>query len=307
LQNLKLDEQKVQVEKNNKTINFFSIWEQLINSTKNAQGKPITKGTKQSKKQTKNLLERYCQAKKIELSFEKIDMAFYHDFDEYMIAQKLCDNTRGRHFKEIKAILREATDRDIPVNNSYLKKRFKVIRTQPDNVYLNDVEIKKIFNLKLTESQERLKDLFVMACYVGARHSDWKQICKKNIVMEGEKEMLKIKQKKTGSIVHIPIHSAVKSILIKYDGNPPSVITNQKFNEALKVICKKAELGCVIIDNMETEKWTQITTHTARRSFATNAYLSRSMDVYQIMKCTGHKTESSFNKYLGHQRSDFYV
>jgi hypothetical protein len=46
------------------------------------------------------------------------------------------------------------------------------------------------------------------------------------------------------------------------------------------------------------EKKDLLSTHTARRSFATNAYLSRSMQVYEIMNCTGHKSESSFLKYL---------
>ena len=49
-----------------------------------------------------------------------------------------------------------------------------------------------------------------------------------------------------------------------------------------------------MIDNDEVDKWQEISTHTARRSFAMNAYLSRSMDAYQIVKCTGHKTETSF-------------
>jgi hypothetical protein len=55
------------------------------------------------------------------------------------------------------------------------------------------------------------------------------------------------------------------------------------------------------------EKATLISTHTARRSFATNAYLSKSLNVYQIMQCTGHKTESSFLKYLKLNGKDFAV
>ena len=40
-----------------------------------------------------------------------------------------------------------------------------------------------------------------------------------------------------------------------------------------------------------------ITFHTARRSFATNAYLA-GLPPISIMKITGHKTESSFMKYI---------
>lgn len=40
-----------------------------------------------------------------------------------------------------------------------------------------------------------------------------------------------------------------------------------------------------------------VLSHTARRSFATNAYLA-GLPPISIMKITGHKTESSFMKYI---------
>ncbi len=305
IQNSMVDEIDDRSKEIKKESEFSKLWEHFIQSGKSSSGEPITSGTKRSKTQTLRLVEKYCLKKKLSLSFEKIDMTFYHDFDQYMQEQGLNSNTRGKHFKEIKAILREAEDRDIKVNTAFRKKSFKVVRTKPDNVYLNDEEIKKIFNLKFTPGLERQKDIFIMACYVGARHSDWNQIRNENIIVEGGKEMLRIKQTKTGEVAHVPVHSAVRAIINKYKGTPPPVITNQKFNEALKVICKKSELGTVNIGNNLVEKWTEISTHTARRSFATNAYLSRTMDVYQIMKCTGHKTEASFLRYLKLDGKDF--
>ncbi len=304
---LMVDEQVIQTRVKEKEMNFFTLWEQFIITAKNSLGEPITIGTKRSKTQTKNLLQKYSEKKKINLTFDKIDMTFYHDFDRFMIEKKLNGNSRGKHFKEIKAILREAEDRDYQVNRAFQKKSFKVIRTKPDNVYLNDDEIKKIYELKLSPAQEKHRDIFVMACFVGARHSDWDQIRKENFITERGIEMLRIKETKTGEIVHIPIHSAVRLIINKYHGTPPMVITNQKFNTAVKTICRKAELGKVNIGKESIEKWEEITTHTARRSFATNAYLSRTMDVYQIMKCTGHKSESSFLRYLKLDGKDFAI
>lgn len=307
LQSILVDEQEIKAQQHQKENDFFTIWASIIDTTKNPSGELITFGTKRSKTQTLNLIKEFCIDQKIKLSFEKINMEFYHLFDQFMRDKDLNGNTRGKHFKEMKAILREAEDRDFGVNRAFQKKSFKVIRTKPDNVYLNDEEIKKIFELKLSPAQEKLKDLFVMACFVGARHSDWYQIRKENIVTERGIEMLRLKQTKTGEIVHIPIHSAVRMIINKYNGEPPKVITNQKFNEALKTICQKADLGKVTIGKEVTEKWKEVSTHTARRSFATNAYLSRTMDVYQIMKCTGHKTESSFLRYLKLDGKDFAI
>lgn len=45
------------------------------------------------------------------------------------------------------------------------------------------------------------------------------------------------------------------------------------------------------------KKYEWITSHTARRSFATNSYLE-GLDNYSIMKITGHKTEADFLKYI---------
>jgi integrase len=45
------------------------------------------------------------------------------------------------------------------------------------------------------------------------------------------------------------------------------------------------------------EKWEIVTTHTARRSFATNAFKSGIPSI-SIMKITGHTTEKSLMKYI---------
>jgi len=119
------------------------------------------------------------------------------------------------------------------------------------------------------------------------------------------REILKISQQKGKKVVHLPVHPIVNSILNKYGDYIPKVITNQKFNLFLKTIGEKAKLGRITIKGNIVEKSEQITTHTARRSFATNAYLSRSMQVYEIMNCTGRKSESSFLKYLKPNGMDY--
>jgi integrase len=253
------------------------------------------------------LVQKFAAQSLLQFSFNEIDMTFYHNFDKFMRSLGLNGNSRGKHFKEIKAVMREAIDRDYKVNMAFQKKSFKVIRSQPDSIFLNDDEIRKILGLKLDNRLERLRDLFIMACFVGARHSDWHQINCKNISLEKGKEILKLKQQKTSDVTHVPVHPVVRMILHKYGEDLPKVISNQKFNEAVKEICQLAELGTTTIDKQTTPKWREVTTHTARRSFATNAYLSRSMDVYQIMKCTGHKTESSFLRYLKLNGKDFAI
>ena len=98
----------------------------------------------------------------------------------------------------------------------------------------------------------------------------------------------------------------IKEILKKYDGKAPEPISNQKMNDYLKELGKLAEIEDDIIITQtkgrkrqsETfKKWELITTYTARRSFATNAYL-QNVPTISIMKITGHRTEKSFLKYI---------
>jgi integrase len=300
LDNIGKEQQQAKEQQMQNESDFLKIWQKIIDTTKGSGGEKISDNTKKSKQQTLVRVTQYCLAKNLKLSFEALDMEFYHAFDEYLDSQGLSPNSKGKHMKEIKAIMREAHDRDIAVNPAYLKKSFKVIRKETDNAYLTIDELKRMLTLKLSPIKAGLRDIFVMASFCGLRHSDWHQIRPENIVTQNGVEFIKAKQTKTADSIHIPVHPIVRIILNKYQGNPPRVISNQKFNEALKEICKHEDLklGKVIINGKSVEKADYVSTHTARRSFATNAYLSKSMSVYSIMSCTGHKTESSFLKYL---------
>jgi integrase len=94
-------------------------------------------------------------------------------------------------------------------------------------------------------------------------------------------------------------------IIKKYDYEAPK-LSEQKVNEYIKLISQLAGIESPIekkeIIGGETKirtvsKFELITTHTARRTAATHMYL-RNMLPIDIMKITGHKTESSFLKYI---------
>jgi hypothetical protein len=93
----------------------------------------------------------------------------------------------------------------------------------------------------------------------------------------------------------------------KYDNILPKPISNQKTNLFLKEICQMlpvlneiteiefTKAGAKVYENYR--KYELISTHTARRSFATNAYLAKQQPL-NIMAVTGHLTEKSFNRYI---------
>ncbi len=118
---------------------------------------------------------------------------------------------------------------------------------------------------------------------------------------------IEITQSKTGDPVTIPLHPTVKRILAKYAGNLPQSISNQKTNNYLQEIGKMISSLNEEFQRTMTKggkkithsykKWELLSTHTARRSFATNEYLDGTHSL-TIMTITGHQTEKSFLKYI---------
>jgi integrase len=143
----------------------------------------------------------------------------------------------------------------------------------------------------------------MIGCYTGLRFSDIVNIRPEHI-NEG---MIEITQVKTKERVTIPITNKVAIILSKYD-NTLHKISNQKFNDYLYEVVKlceglKVEVTKKTIQGgrqivIKKPKYHFVTSHTARRSFATNEYMNKGLSVRDIMAITGHKTEKSFYKYI---------
>ena len=142
----------------------------------------------------------------------------------------------------------------------------------------------------------------MFGCFVGLRFSDYSTIKPEYIVKVEKEHYIKLITQKTKDLVIIPCNPIVLKIFDKYSENQnklPRAISNQKFNDAIKVACELAEL--TEKGRLSTEPGKElfkcISSHTARRSFATNLYLE-GFPVIDLMKITGHKTEKAFMRYI---------
>ena len=244
--------------------------------------------------------------KKDSISFNQIDLDFYNEFYKYLESKAcLSKNTIGMHFKNIKVFMKQALERNLHKNQSFMLSGFKVVSEITDAPYLSLHELKQIYELDLANNRrfERIRDLFIIGCWTGLRYSDWSQVNKHNIVNDN---FLRVKTTKGERLITIPLHHYVRKILEKYDYILPPVISNQKINEYLKTICQLAEINDTVSStitkggNRTAEvkyKWEKVSTHTARRSFATNMY-NMNVPSLTIMAITGHTTEKNFLKYI---------
>jgi integrase len=252
----------------------------------------------------KNLFIDFCSYKGKKYDFEDINSRFYSDFNDYMTTEKKYSvNTLGRSVKFLKTILNDAVKNNKTTSLEF-RELLKGKTEEVDNVSLDKDELQKIFALDLTQNKklDRVRDMFLIGCWTGLRFSDFTTLKKDNI----KDDKLRVKTKKTGEAVIIPLHPVVKLIMEGYNYELPPPISNQKFNDYVKQVCELAGINepftktITKAGKVESEtkpKFKFCSSHSCRRSFATNAYISGINPVY-IMQVTGHTQLSQFEKYI---------
>jgi len=238
----------------------------------------------------KKHLEDFQEKKKFRVEFYTIGKDFYIKFTDYLKEIGLKPNTIGSHIKRVKRLMNEANEDKLTTNLDHQKRDFKVITEDVDTVYLTENEIKALYEMPLEiPAKRKIRDIFILNCYTGLRHSDWSKVSIENI-HEGK---LYVRTQKTNEPVIIPIKPLVSEILERY--GTIQVPSLQKTNDAIRWIGEKAHDNR--LGNGNQKKWLEIRTHTVRRSFATNAYLA-GIPMRDIMQITGHRTTESFLKYI---------
>lgn len=219
-------------------IGFAEEWVEITNR------KPGTK--KQLKQAIRNLREFKAQSKR-SMSLDSVDLTFYDDFIKFLLDKNYGTNTIGTLIKNLKVFMNEAVERGLTANLQFKNRRFKTVEEPTENIYLTVDEIRKLFELDLSNNArlDKVWDIFVVGCYTGLRFSDLSQLKNENLVDGSSK--IRIKTEKTGELVIIPLQTYIRKILDKHSGELPEVISNQKMNQYLK------ELGQLIEANEDIQ------------------------------------------------------
>lgn len=263
-------------------------------------------GTMQVYRSCVKLLKAYHGAK----DFHDISPAWFVRYQTYMENcrdEKLFPNGYSANYisKNV-AIIREvmsiAKRQGLHRNEVYKNPEYKKPSEEVDTIYLTVDELMQMYRCELSEAMGHVRDRFLIGAFTGLRFSDSSKITLDS-VRDG---LIFDRNKKTGTQVVIPVHRIVSEILSRYPDGLPEAISNQKTNEYIKTIGRSAGIttpierrrvqGGLVVTKTH-EKCDLITSHTARRSFASNAFLA-GIPAMNIMKITGHKTTKSFMKYI---------
>lgn len=277
-------------------------------------------GTMKKYTTLKNKIEAYENYKKKAFYIKDVGLTFRNDLVKYFQEiEKLNTNTTGQYIKFLKIVCRDADKSGIEINRQL--SQIKGFTEKSEKIFLTFDELDKIENTPFTRpALENAKDWLIIGCYIGQRVGDLLNLTRDNIVIRAGLELIELTQEKTGKAVSIPMHPKVKAILDKRKGEFPYNISDQKFNEYIKDVCKLAGINQIVNggklaynENDEFwrkrpgtyEKWELITSHVCRRSYASNFY--GEIPTALLISITAHSTEKQFLEYIGKNQNDYAV
>lgn len=315
---------KKRVEKKTRFLEFLPFFDWYI---KNYTVKPLpttkkalSPATAKTYRNSYNIIKNYS-SEIYNLNYERITLDFYDDFLKYLYSKNYSTNYIGTQIKVLKTILNASFEKGFHNNTDFKKRYFSKPSEEIDNIYLTENELLNIYNIDLTDFKpviinkqlkltkpmlENARDLFLIGANTGLRVSDLNKLKKESIITVNDSNYINITTSKTGAKLTIPINPMVNAILKKRNNTPPPTMPDQHINYAIKKIGELAKINSIetktitrggIKTTLKYFKYDLISSHTARRSFCTNAYKS-GMPTIDIMAISGHKTEKVFYNYI---------
>ena len=143
-------------------------------------------------------------------------------------------NTHSKFMVDLNQILKYALKNKVITQAQFGELSFDTRREETDSIYLKEEEIREMYDLTNLPSSkhEIVRDIFVAACYLGLRFSDYSTLNLAKI----HNNRLEIIQKKTGKKITLPIHPLVNEIFRKYNYRLPQVPKNNEFNRLIKEV-----------------------------------------------------------------------
>lgn len=238
------------------------------------------------------------------LDFDGVTIEWRNGFIKYLQGLGVGKNTEGKHIKNIKVFMNDATERGLNNNLQFKSKSFSKPSEDVHKIFVTMDEIRRIAELEIVDDKMKsvVRDYFVISCLTSLRFSDFVNIKPENV----KGNTLEMVTRKTGEPVIIPIAPMVRAILEKYDYQLPKAPCNQIFNRVLKDVGKLAEINEPVTitktlggqkKSKTFKKYELLTAHTGRRSMISNCILD-GIPTPSIMLISAHKSLKVFQGYV---------
>ena len=219
-----------------------------------------------------------------DISLEEVTPKFLSNFDNYLRVEY---NMANNHAMKIRQKLR--TIYKVAIDNGWVSKNpFSTVKIHFDPVerdVLTKSELTALIQTDMIfDRLEKMRDVFVFACFTGLAHCDVAGLTKENIIIdEAGQVWLKTHRQKTSEVVDIPLLEIPQLIIKKYQGMKElngkllPTLTNSCSNLYLKEVAVRCGINKTL------------TFHMARHTFATTVTLSNGVPIESVAKMLGHR------------------
>ena len=219
-----------------------------------------------------------------DISLEEVTPKFLSSFDNYLRVEY---NMANNHAMKIRQKLR--TIYKVAIDNGWVSKNpFSTVKIHFDPVerdVLTKSELAALIQTDMIfDRLEKMRDIFVFACFTGLAHCDVAGLTKENIITdEAGQVWLKTHRQKTSEVVDIPLLEIPQLIIKKYQGMKElngkllPTLTNSCSNLYLKEVAVRCGINKTL------------TFHMARHTFATTVTLSNGVPIESVAKMLGHR------------------
>lgn len=246
--------------------------------------------------------------------YEDVDWNFRLEMIDWLSAKNVKLGYGNKTLSVLRQFLERARKKKYHSNTDYLGTGWMIPQKKAKGqiIILSPQELKALASLNLTGIKEKVRDLFLIGAGTGQRFSDYSKYNPDNFFKTiNNIPVISIISQKTATPTTVPLNIFpwLIPILEKHKYESPKV-SMQKLNLHIKEICKVAGFDNkmmiveqkfgrkVSIQKKYYPKFELISSHTCRRSFATNLY-RMGYRLAQIMPLTGHATESQLREYIG--------
>lgn len=259
-----------------------------------------------------NKIKRFQKDTRRTYMISEVDDDFKKDLIAWYKNNDYASSTIKRDFKMIQTVCRHARYKGITVSREMDGLKPGLKNPGRTIVYFNPGEIKQIAEVEgLPEYLDNARDWLLISCHTGQRVSDFMRFDPSMMRQSDGVYYIDIRQQKSGKEVTIPVIPEVIDILNKRHGQFPRPISDQKYNDYIKLVAKRAGIthkvrGWIKVDNRKQigfyPKWQLISSHVGRRSFASNYY--GKVPTSYLRNIVGHSTEAMLLAYIGRTSRD---
>lgn len=284
------------------------------------QYRSVEDKTKGSKPIAANTVKKYKTLQKILFEFDKalkvtsIDDVWRVNFVNYLNDLQYAASSQVKFIKDIRMLCAFAED-EHSINKKVLK--WKINRNpEPISKGLHftfeQIECLKT-TIMPTESLDNARDWLLISCYTSVRVSELLAMDANNIITDNLNQFIMVQERK--NINHkdkgmkcIYLLPEVVKILQKRGGQFPRKISEQKYNQYIKLVCKEArflneiEGGKQILENGITRKrkgtfafWELVTSHIGRATYV--SLFSQYLPAEIIQMQTNHHSREMVEHY----------